>query len=56
MHHLEYDENGVINYKQAEYRAAQFVRKYFDASYTVDPPFEDWETEGDPVSEKSWNQ
>ena len=56
MNHLEYDENGVINYKQAEYRAAQYVRNYFDASYTVEPPFEDWETEGDPVSEKSWNQ
>ncbi|WP_435830459.1 DUF7677 family protein [Micromonospora echinospora] len=27
------------------YRAAQYVRRYCDPDYVVDPPFEDWETE-----------
>lgn len=27
MNNLEYDEAGVTNYKQAEYRAAQYIRK-----------------------------
>ena len=43
---IEIDENGiVINAKYAEKRAAQYIRSYFDETYKVDPPFEDWETE-----------
>ncbi len=56
MNNLEYDETGVTNYKEAEFRAAQYVRSYCDPSYTVEPPFEPWETEGDPVSSQNWNR
>ena len=56
MNNLEYDEAGVKNYKQAEYRAAQYIRNYYDPSYAVEPPFEQWETEGDPVSTKGWSE
>ena len=55
MNNLEYDENGVTNYKQSELRAAQYVRKYCDSQYEVNPPFEQWELEGNPVSSESWN-
>jgi len=55
MNNLEFDTDGVTNFKHAEYRAAQYVRSYFDAQYQVEPPFEDWEMEGDFVSENSWN-
>lgn len=55
MNNLEYDENGVTNYKEAEYRAAQYIRSYYDPSYVVEPPFEQSETEGDPVSSIGWN-
>lgn len=54
MNNLEYNETGVTNYKQAEYRAAQYIRSYYDAAYVVEPPFEQWEMEGDPVSSKGW--
>ena len=56
LNNLEYDETGVTNYKHAEYRAAQYIRSYYDPSYSVDPPFEPWETEGDPVSTSEWNK
>lgn len=55
MNNLEYDGTGVKNYKQAEYRAAQYIRSYYDSSYTVEPPFEPWEMEGNPVSSSGWN-
>ena len=55
MNNLEYDGTGVTNYKQAEYRAAQYIRSYYDSSYAVEPPFETWEIEGDPVSSSGWN-
>ncbi len=55
MNNLEYDDTGVTNYRHAEYRAAQYVRRYFDPQYKVEPPFENWETEGDPVSAEHWN-
>ncbi|MBQ4233233.1 MAG: hypothetical protein II699_08125 [Lachnospiraceae bacterium] len=55
LNNLEYDDTGVQNYKYAELRAAQYVRSYFDASYSVTPPFESWEIDGDPVSDKNWN-
>jgi hypothetical protein len=56
MNNLEYDETGVTNYKQAEFRAAQYIRSYYDPSYVAEPPFEQWETEGDPVSTSGWNK
>jgi len=41
---LELDPDGnVINAKHAEHRAAQFIRRYVEPAYRVDPPFEDWE-------------
>ncbi|MDX6332515.1 MAG: hypothetical protein QOI83_4898 [Streptomycetaceae bacterium] len=43
---LQVDQNGkVVNYGDAEYRAAQWIRRYCDPSYQVEPPFERWETE-----------
>lgn len=51
MNTLEIDPDGnVTNYKQAEFRAAQSIRSYFDKDYVVVPAFEDWETELQPVS------
>ncbi|MDR6879533.1 hypothetical protein [Bacillus sp. 3255] len=41
---IEMDDNGtVLNAKNAEKRAAQFIRSYVDSSYRVEPEFEDWE-------------
>ncbi|MFD1887621.1 DUF7677 family protein [Paenibacillus wenxiniae] len=41
---IEMDEEGVVcNAKQAEMRAAQFIRSYVDETYTVEPAFEGWE-------------
>ena len=41
---LELDAGGrVLNEKDAERRAAQFIRSYVDRTYRVEPPFEDWE-------------
>lgn len=41
---IEVDESGtVLNAKYAEKRATQYVRAYCDASFQVQPPFEDWE-------------
>jgi hypothetical protein len=55
MNNLETDENGnVLNYKYSEKRAAQYIRSYFDSSFTVDPPFESWEVELHPVSKDSY--
>jgi hypothetical protein len=46
MNVLEVDDKGnVTNAKYAEHRAAQEIRRYVDASYRVEPPFEDWEIE-----------
>jgi hypothetical protein len=43
---LRVDESGqVLNPKAAERRAAQWIRSYVDRTYTVDPPFENWEVE-----------
>ena len=53
MNNLEVDEDGnVLNYKYAENRAAQYIRRYFDSSYTVEPPFENSEMELQPVSKE----
>lgn len=41
---LELDENGqVLNAKHAEKRATDYLRSYYDPTYEVSPPFEDWE-------------
>jgi hypothetical protein len=43
---LEVDENGeVLNDGDAQYRAAQWIRRHCDPGYEVDPPFQPWETE-----------
>lgn len=42
---LELDENGqVLNAKYAEKRATDYLRSYCDPTYTVSPPYEEWET------------
>ncbi len=41
---IEMDNNGnVLNAKYAEKRATDYLRAYCDPSFTVEPPFEDWE-------------
>lgn len=46
MNNIEMDGNGkVLNYKYAEKRAAQYIRRYYEPGYIVEPPFEVWETE-----------
>jgi len=43
---IELDENGeVLNAKYAEKRAVDYIRSYCDPSFTVEPPYEDWEIE-----------
>ena len=55
MNNLELDERGsVLNYKYCEYRAAQYIRNYFDSDYKVEPPFEFWEIELHAVSKDSY--
>lgn len=55
MNTLEIDKNGnVTNYKQAEFRAAQYIKSYFDKDYVVVPAFAYWETELYPVSKNSY--
>ena len=46
MNNLDLNEAGdVTNYRYCERRAAQYVRRYFDPGYVVEPPFEPWELE-----------
>ncbi|MRG92115.1 DUF7677 family protein [Polyangium spumosum] len=46
MNVLEFDDAGIVqNARHAERRAAQFIRRYVEPSYIVEPPFEDWEVE-----------
>lgn len=43
---LEIDEQGeVLNGREAQRRAAQYIRHYVDPDFEVEPPFEDWELE-----------
>lgn len=57
MNNLEDDEAGnVVNYKDCENRTAQYIRRYFDSSYTVEPPFEKWKIELHPVSKESYSR
>jgi hypothetical protein len=39
------DDGTPTNEKHAEHRAAQYIRRYCDPTYVVDPPFETWEVE-----------
>jgi hypothetical protein len=42
---LELDEEGeLLNHNYAEKRATDYLRAYLDPAFTVDPPYEDWET------------
>jgi len=46
---VEWDDDGVPqNAKQAEHRAAQYIRQYCDPAYMAEPPFETWEVELHP--------
>ncbi|MET9463964.1 hypothetical protein ABZY44_03895 [Streptomyces sp. NPDC006544] len=43
---LEVDEHGqTLNDGDAQYRAAQWIRRRCDPAYAVQPPFAAWETE-----------
>jgi hypothetical protein len=43
---IELDDNGIVlNAKYAEKRAVDYIRPYFDPSFKVEPPYEDWEIE-----------
>ena len=43
---LDVDSDGrVTNGAVAKRRAAQWIRRYCDPEYVVEPPFEDWEVE-----------
>ncbi|NEA38550.1 hypothetical protein [Streptomyces sp. SID11385] len=43
---LEIGADGeVLNDGDAQYRAAQWIRRYCDPTYQVEPPFQAWETE-----------
>lgn len=39
------DQGETLNAGDAQYRAAQWIRRRCDPEYQVEPPFEDWETE-----------
>jgi len=43
---LDVNEAGeVTNYGDAEYRAAQWIRRVCDGNFEIDPPLADWEIE-----------
>jgi hypothetical protein len=39
------DEGNVLNPGAAKRRAAQYIRRFVDPSYIVEPPFAEWELE-----------
>jgi len=42
---IELDETGqVLNFTHAQRRATDYLRSWFDPSFKVEPPFEEWET------------
>lgn len=42
---IELDENGqVLNFTHAQKRATDYIKSWFDPSFEVEPPFEEWET------------
>ncbi len=43
---LELDDSGhVLNAKHAQKRATDYLRAYCDPNFSVDPTYEEWETE-----------
>ena len=38
------DNDGVVNAKYAEKRAVDSIRSYCDSNFSVEPPYESWET------------
>ena len=41
---LELDEGGeVVDSARAHRRAAQYIRRFIDPEFVVEPPFEEWE-------------
>ena len=47
---IELDEQGkVANFAHAQKRATDYVRAYCDPSFSVDPPFEEWEVTLHPM-------
>lgn len=47
---IELDTDGrVLNFEYAQQRATDYVRSYCDPSYSVSPPFEDWELRLHPM-------
>ena len=43
---IELNEKGqVLNSTYAQKRATDFIRSYCDPTFTVDPPYENWEVE-----------
>lgn len=57
MNNLEVDgDRGVLNYEYSEQRAAQYIRRYFEPDYQVDPPFETWEIELHAVSKNAYQK
>lgn len=51
---LEVDDDGrVTNADEARLRAEQYLRRYCDQNYSVEPPFQDWELERHPYNRDS---
>ena len=47
---IELDDDGkVTNFVYAQRRATDYLKRYFDSSFAVEPPFEDWELELHPM-------
>jgi len=43
---IELDEDGnVLNFTYAQKRATDFIKPWFDPSFVVDPPYQEWELE-----------
>jgi len=53
---LELDESGqVLNATHAQKRATDYLKSYFDPTFKIEPPYEDWETalhEPPPLKDK----
>ncbi|MFI3230764.1 MAG: hypothetical protein R3Y29_04345 [bacterium] len=46
INNLEIDENGdIVNFKYAEQRAAQYIKRYFEKEYIIEPSLDYWEVE-----------
>nr|WP_205527171.1 hypothetical protein [Solimonas sp. K1W22B-7] len=42
---IELDENGqVLNFTYAQKRATDYLKSYFDPTFKIEPPLEEWET------------